>query len=94
MPTEVTRVKEFNEGKTECLVCRRVIRLYWNGGELDRVNCCGHTYRTQHMRTDLIIERDDIVACPHAEHSKDAYGSCIAIAGHPCEDAVGKPGPG
>lgn len=52
---EVKRVKSFDSGAIDCIVCNKTLHLYWNGGELDNVECCGILYRTEHQETDLVI---------------------------------------
>lgn len=41
-----------------CRGCGRDITLYWNGGELDGQSCCDYWYALEHVRTDLVIERN------------------------------------
>lgn len=54
---EVQRVENWESGELQCLRCGATFRLYYNGGELDSHTCCGYTYRTEHVRTDLVIRR-------------------------------------
>lgn len=55
---EVRRLKDFHSGDVECVKCKREITLFWNGGELDRTDCCGYSYRTEHQGVDLVIYKD------------------------------------
>ena len=55
-PREIKRVPHFSDGDVECLRCGKTLHLYYNGGELDFVRCCGLVYRTEHVQTDLVIE--------------------------------------
>lgn len=55
LPGEVKRVEGFDSGTTKCLGCGEEVQLYWNGGELDQTEHCGFQYRTQHVRTDLVV---------------------------------------
>ena len=34
-PREVSRIKEFDSGDTQCIRCGKTLHLYFNGGELD-----------------------------------------------------------
>lgn len=52
---EIKRVKGFDSGKFNCVTCNKALYLYWNGGELDDVECCGKLYRTEHHEIDLVI---------------------------------------
>lgn len=36
--------------------CHRTIVLKFNGGELDRAECCGYRYTLQSTGIDLVIE--------------------------------------
>ena len=42
-PREVSRIKEFDSGDTQCIRCGKTLHLHWNGGELDEKRCCGLT---------------------------------------------------
>jgi hypothetical protein len=39
--------------------CGQAITLYWNGGELDCKECCGYRYALEHVRTDLVISKEE-----------------------------------
>lgn len=51
----VHRIEDFDSGDVACRECGRTLHLFWNGGELDAVECCGRTYRTEHVRVDLVV---------------------------------------
>lgn len=51
----VRRIKRFDSGAIDCIVCNKSLHLYWNGGELDQVKCCDILYRTEHQEIDLVI---------------------------------------
>lgn len=38
-----------------CIRCGKELHLYFNGGELDRVQCCGLSYFTEHTGLDLVV---------------------------------------
>lgn len=52
---EIHRVKDFDAESFPCLECGKPVRLYFNGGELDRETCCGLTYQTEHGPIDLVV---------------------------------------
>lgn len=52
---EVARTENFKAGDTACIRCGAALHLYFNGGELDSVQCCGLVYRTEVQRTDLVV---------------------------------------
>lgn len=52
---EVARVNGFASGEVTCPRCGRVIRLHFNGGELDGAGCCGLRFATETLRVDLIV---------------------------------------
>lgn len=57
---EVKRIKNIPIGeyfKTNCVECGKSIELYFNGGELDYVNCCGYDYSLEHVQIDFIVEK-------------------------------------
>lgn len=56
---EVKRIENFYEGEIKCINCGKILRLHWNGGELDEEQCCGYTYRTEHIQVDLVIYGKD-----------------------------------
>lgn len=56
---EIIRVKNFSHGDVECIKCKNQLRLYFNGGELDQVECCGHVYATEHAAIDLVIYKKE-----------------------------------
>lgn len=59
----IKRVEDFGSGKVNCLTCDKQLTLEFNGGELDRVTCCGLIYETVIIQVDLVIhtsEHDDI----------------------------------
>lgn len=55
---EVARVQNFEEGDFKCLRCGKPFHLFWNGGELDEVQCCGLRYRTECTQVDLVVYGD------------------------------------
>jgi hypothetical protein len=52
---EVARVENFDSGATNCIRCGKALYLFFNGGELDSVECCGLTYCTEVQQTDLVV---------------------------------------
>lgn len=42
----------------ECRGCGKRIKLWFNGGELDRRSCCGYVYELEHVRIDLVVTED------------------------------------
>jgi hypothetical protein len=52
---EIARVEHFDSGDTQCIRCGKTLHLYFNGGELDSVKCCGLTYMTETQRIDLVV---------------------------------------
>lgn len=54
---EIERVEGVgaNSIAVECRRCGSERTLYFNGGELDEFRCCGLTYRTEHVRIDLVV---------------------------------------
>lgn len=48
-------VDGFSEGEVPCKGCGRTIRLFFNGGELDRKQCCGYEYETEATGYRLVI---------------------------------------
>ena len=55
---EITRIKDINmtsSYKTQCIHCRRMIELRFNGGELDHEKCCNLTYLLEHSQIDFVI---------------------------------------
>lgn len=49
---------KFTETYTEelkCISCGKEIELWYNGGELDQVECCGYLYRGEHRQIDIAI---------------------------------------
>ncbi len=57
---EFHRVEGFSDGDTACMKCGKQFHMYWNGGELDTHLCCGLTYKTEHVRTDLVVYSKDV----------------------------------
>ena len=57
MREEIKRIPDFGEGDIACMGCGRKLRLYFNGGELDEIVCCGYHYETVHTQIDLVIYR-------------------------------------
>lgn len=51
----VKRIENWSSGTTKCVKCGGDIVLWFNGGELDTKECCGHKYSTEHQRIDLCI---------------------------------------
>jgi hypothetical protein len=43
---------------SKCIVCRKKFTLFFNGGELDSHDCCGHTYKLEVPRIDFVICKD------------------------------------
>jgi hypothetical protein len=56
---EIKRIKDvpFEVYETKCLVCGKSIDLYWNGGELDYTECCGHRYELEHVQIDFVVNK-------------------------------------
>lgn len=52
---EIKRVENFDEGDVSCVKCGKVLHLYYNGGEMDEVRCCGLIYRTEIQKVDLVV---------------------------------------
>ena len=52
---ELIRKTHWEEGDPECLRCCEPVPLYFNGGELDRKECCGLIYQTEHVQIDLVV---------------------------------------
>lgn len=59
---EIKRIENWSDGTIECLKCKKPIRLWWNGGELDQKECCGLMYRTEEVQVDLVISKADDVS--------------------------------
>lgn len=57
MKEEIKRVENWETGEIECLGCGKKIFLWFNGGELDRRDCCGYRYETEHKQIDLVISK-------------------------------------
>lgn len=62
--TEVARHVDWHKadswsGTFPCLHCGKQLVFFFNGGELEEETCCGHTYRTEIQRVDLVIYEDD-----------------------------------
>lgn len=53
--TEIKRIRDWREGDIACLGCGKLIHLFFNGGELDRQDCCGFIYKTEDVQVDLVI---------------------------------------
>jgi hypothetical protein len=50
-------------GEVTCRGCGRLIHLWFNGGELDVVTCCGRRYRSEVIGYQLVIEQlEDVPA--------------------------------
>lgn len=58
---EIKRVEGFESGDTECIRCGRRLHLHFNGGELDREECCGLVYATESVRIDLVVYEKGVV---------------------------------
>lgn len=54
----IKRIENWSSGDINCLRCGEELHLFFNGGELDSVECCGLTYETQCQRIDLIISEE------------------------------------
>ena len=52
---EIARTENFSTGDTNCIRCGKILHLYFNGGELDTVECCGLVYKTEVQRIDLVV---------------------------------------
>lgn len=52
---EIKIVRGFCEGDINCLKCGQAIHLYYNGGELDTLTCCGLRYSTEADEINLHI---------------------------------------
>ena len=75
---EVTRLADFDSGDVTCRGCGREIHLFFNGGELDRKECCGYVYRTEHFRIDLVIER-----APNGQPAPNGQAPVVPVGGVP-----------
>lgn len=42
-----------------CFGCGRAIHLFFNGGELDGMRCCGYEYRLELVRIDFVVIAPD-----------------------------------
>lgn len=40
-----------------CRLCGRLVRLWFNGGELDRQTCCGVSYALEATGYELIVSK-------------------------------------
>ena len=58
---EILRREAFQDGSTAehvtCQKCGKIITLWFNGGELDRQECCGMTYRLESPIVYLVVEK-------------------------------------
>ena len=54
---EVKRIEDWSDGEVTCLGCGKQVRLWFNGGELDRQDCCGYRYETRHEKINLVISK-------------------------------------
>ena len=55
---EIKRISNWDNGSggnVNCLKCGKLLTLYFNGGELDQLRCCGLVYYTIHTQIDLVI---------------------------------------
>jgi len=52
---EIGRIKGFESGLFKCCKCGKENHLFFNGGELDEITCCGIKYVTEHIQIDLVI---------------------------------------
>jgi hypothetical protein len=52
---EIKRIENFESGDTNCIKCGKVLHLWFNGGELDSVECCGLQYKTEAQQIDLVV---------------------------------------
>jgi len=52
---EIEIIPDFSSGSIKCRGCDKVVTLYFNGGELDRTECCGYEYETRATGHELII---------------------------------------
>ncbi len=52
---EIQRIEGFESGDFQCIKCGGTFHLYFNGGELDRHECCEILYKTEYVRVDLVI---------------------------------------
>lgn len=57
--TEIERVEGFESGTIRCRRCSQPVTLYFNGGELDRRECCGLRYEQVITSIDLVISEID-----------------------------------
>lgn len=65
--SEIKRIADFESGDIDCILCGKTLRLYFNGGELDRKECCGLVYQTEYARIDLVISDE---AQPHPQPAR------------------------
>lgn len=60
-PKEILRVHNVMEGEnlytTQCIVCGKELNLWYNGGELDQSECCGHVYELEHGPLDFVVRK-------------------------------------
>ena len=53
-------VQDFGEsGTVACNGCGKELKMWFNGGEMDRQSCCGYTYETIAARYDLVVSVPD-----------------------------------
>ena len=62
MPEELTRIhyqadKMPNPILAACPVCGSRYPLWFNGGELDAVRCCGHKLELRHITVALVVTK-------------------------------------
>lgn len=42
-----------------CLHCGKHLFFHFNGGELHEEECCGHIYKTEIQRVDMVVYETD-----------------------------------
>ncbi len=56
---EISRVENWTSGSVTCPRCGNTFTLYFNGGELDEVRCCGLKFYQEAIRYDLVISEEE-----------------------------------
>jgi len=53
------QMEEYASVKIKCLGCGETKTLWYNGGELDSLSCCGYDYDLESRGTDLVVWKED-----------------------------------